>query len=331
MSDNTFHASDLPSQAFFGAIPNAIDLSICLVNWNTKDLLQQCIESIFKHHGQLNIEVFVIDNASSDGSARMVKNQFPDVHLIENGTNQGFAKANNQGIQRSIGRYILLLNPDTIVLPGALPMMVAFLEQHSEAGAVAARLLNSDYSLQYSLREFPTMLTPFTENTILHDVPFMRKYAEKSRLKHWDHGTLREVDQPAGAAFMVKRSVIETLGDLNSIYHMFFEDVDLCFRIKKNGWKIFYLPSAQIVHHGGQSVKKRQNIGDEFYKSMLQYFRVHYGRNGERKVRLSMIVGSSIYLLYACFQFVVDIGMSMKLARSAISIFRSAFRYTEQT
>ena len=322
----TFASERLPAGTWLKA-DDLLDLSIILVNWNTRDLLKECIKSIIDNHEQLAIEIFVIDNASHDGSARMVKEYFPEVILIENEQNQGFAKANNQGIIQSKGRHILLLNPDTIVLPEALKQMVDFLDTRCEAGAVAAKLFNADKTLQYSIRRFPNILTPFTENPIMLKAPFMLKSAELSRLKNWDHNSIAEVDQPAGAAFMIKRSVIETLGSLDHNYHMFFEDVDICYRIKRNGWRTYYLPDAEIIHYGGRSVMQRYNIGEEFYRSMLMYFRKHHGNYGELKVRLSMIFGSCLYFTYALLKFFVLPREAYSLIKSSISIFRYGFKF----
>ncbi len=327
----TFQPTDLPERVFSGKPTDEIDLSICLVNWNTRRLLYDCIESIQKNRDDLSIEVFVVDNASADHSAEMVRREFPWVQVIENRENVGFARANNQGVALSHGRNVLLLNPDTIVLPGALKVMVEFLDSNPTTGAVAAKLFNSDGSLQYSVRRFPTYLTPFTENSDLFNVGFMRKFAEKSRMMDWPHETIREVEQPAGAAFMIKKVVFETLGDLDNSYHMFFEDVELCYRIWKNGWKIYYLPSARIIHYGGQSVQQRQNVGEEFYRSLIHYFRNHYGPRGELKVRTAMIFGALAYTLYAFGVAFLHLDQANLIARSAFQVFRFGFRFRDNS
>nr|HPQ42553.1 glycosyltransferase [bacterium] len=197
--------------------------------------------------------------------------------------------------------------------------------QHAGTGAVAARLLNSDGSLQYSLRTFPNILTPFTENTNLSQVPGIRKFSRRSRLMDWNHDAVREVEQPAGAAFMIKRHVLETLGPLNSCYHMFFEDVDICYRIRRNGWKIYYLPDAEIIHHGGQSVKKRSDMGIQFYKSLIRYFRLHQGKPGEYTVRLSMIGLSVFCLAFATVELLRKPETGLLTGKSAINVMRAAF------
>ncbi len=140
----------------------------------------------------------------------------------------------------------------------------------------------------------------------------------------WDHESISEVDQPAGAAFMLKRAVIETLGVLDDAYHMFFEDVDLCYRIIANGWKIYYLPDARIVHHGGQSVKQRQNVGEEFYRSLIRFFRVHFGIWSERRIRVFMLVGSASLIAYSTALTLFNPSRAYHLAKTSLGVFRCA-------
>lgn len=321
----TFQRRLLPAKVFESERKNMPDLSICLVSWNTCTMLRDCLKSIQKFKDDLEIEIFVIDNASEDGSADMVEKEFQDVTLIANIENRGFAQANNQGIEKASGRHILLLNPDTIILDHALSEMTHFLDENPRAGAVAARLLNTDGSLQYSLRQFPNFLTPFTENTNLADIPGIHWYSKKSRLMRWSHETIREVEQPAGAALMIKRSCIETLGSLNRCYHMFFEDVDICYRIRKNGWKIYYLPGARIIHHGGQSVKKRTDMGMQFYRSLIKFFRIHRGRAWEMYVRILM-VGLSLYCLaYSVVLLFFSPGRALVIGKSVFTVMKAAF------
>jgi GT2 family glycosyltransferase len=329
--NTTFHRECLPSKTTDADIENDVDLSICLVNWNTCDLLRDCINSILRHSVRLKIEIFVIDNASSDNSVDMINNEFPNIVLISNTENTGFAYANNQGIALSTGRNILLINPDTLVLPNALENMVAFLDKSPTVGAVAAKLYNADMSLQYSVRRFPTYLTPFTENPDLGEIPFMRKYTDKSRMMEWNHDSIREVDQPAGAALMIKRAVIETLGKLDKQYHMFFEDVDICYRIKKNGWQIYYLPDAEIIHYGGQSVRQRVNVGEEFYRSLILYFKTRYGKRGERRIRMYMIVGSVFYIFYAFTRYLFKLHTAFNVAKTSLMVFRCGFLSHDDT
>ena len=321
----TFQRSSLPKKVIEADRKKTPDLSICLVNWNTCDMLRESLNSIWKHKNDLNIEVFVIDNASKDDSAEMVKSEFPTVTLIENHENKGFAQANNQGIKLATGRYIFLLNPDTVILEKAWSRMIQFLDENPCAGAVAARLINTDGSLQFSLRQFPNFMTPFTENTNLATIPIIFWYSQKSRLMGWPHDTIREVEQPAGAALMIKRSCIETLGSLNGSFHMFFEDVDICYRIRKNGWKIYYLPDAQIIHHGGQSVKKRSDMGTQFYQSLLKFSRLHRGKGWEFSMRISMIVLASYCFAFSLVLLPFRPRRAMSIGKSAMNVVGAAF------
>ncbi|MGB3976912.1 MAG: glycosyltransferase family 2 protein [bacterium] len=321
----TFQRSYLPQKAFEIDRDLIPDLSICIVNWNTRDMLRDCLNSIWKHKDDLNIEVFVIDNASSDGSAEMIKTEFSTVTLIENNENKGFAQANNQGIAKATGRYILLLNPDTIILEEALRRMTRFLDENPNAGAVAARLMNTDGSLQFSLRQFPNFLTPFTENTNLATLPGIFWCSQKSRLMRWPHDSVREVEQPAGAALMIKRSCIETLGSLNGSFHMFFEDVDICYRIRNNGWKIYYLPEALIIHHGGQSVKKRTDMGTQFYRSLLKFSRLHRGKGWEFSMRMSMMILATYCFAISLILLPFKPSRAMSIGKSAMNVIRAVF------
>ncbi|MBN2056748.1 glycosyltransferase family 2 protein [bacterium] len=266
------------------------DLAICIVNWNTRELLRECLRSIKDTLGELKAEVFVVDNCSRDGSADMVADEFSRVCLIRNEQNRGFGMANNQAISLARAPFILILNPDIVALPGAIENMVKFLVQHPEAGAIGGKMLNADRTLQYSLRTFPSALTAFTENHDLNWLPCMSALYNRYRMFTWHHESLREVDQPMGAAMMVRRSVIETLGGFDENFHMFFEDVDLCYRIKRNGWKIYYVPAARIVHYGGCSVRQRDKIGEEFYASLMKFYLKNHGWRYTMFIRVCMVV-----------------------------------------
>ncbi len=302
------------------------DLSVVIVNWNTKDLLRECLKSILETKADLNIEIYVVDNASSDSSAEMVEKEFPHVGLIRNQVNLGFGKANNQAISKSSGRNILLLNPDSVVKPQALRSMVDFLDSQKDIGALGARLINSDGSLQYSIRRFPTILTPFTENLRINRLFPIRSYYDRYRLKNWDHSGVREVDQPMGAAFLVKKQVLETLGGFDEIFHMFFEDVDLCWRIKQNGWKIVYYPDAVIVHYGGRSVRKRDNISEEFYQSLLKYFHKNHSIFYFMGVRTFMVFGSILNIVSALVWAPFSLRNSMEIVSASYKVLRAGIK-----
>lgn len=251
-----------------------VDLSISVVSYNTKELLKKCLKSVYENTHKVNFEVFVADNNSKDGSTKMVKEKFPQVNLIENKINVGFAKANNQAVKKSSGRYILLLNSDTIVLPNSLNIMTGFMDHHPQVGALGCKLLNPDMTLQPSCREFPSFLTLFFELTFLDQLFPSNKVLGRYKLSGWDHNEIREVDQLIGACLMVRKKTIDEVGLLDERFHMFFEDVDWCYRIKKRGWKIYFLPKAKVIHYGSQSIKKANfNMFFTWHKSRYRFFR----------------------------------------------------------
>jgi len=262
------------------------DLSIIIVSWNTLDLLDACLASIMAHSPRRRFEVIVVDNASTDGSANMVRRRYPDARLIENEKNVGFARANNQGIRQAVGRYLLLLNPDTEVRPDALETLIRFLEQHNEAGAAGARILNPDGTLQYSCYPAPTLL-----NEWLHLFHLDRERREG--MDAWDVTEPREVDVLLGACIMVRREALDEIGFLDERFFMYSEEVDFCYRLQKAGWSLYWVPQAEVVHHGGQST--RQVAADMFlrlYEGKLLYFRKHHGPGAARLYKLILLISS---------------------------------------
>jgi N-acetylglucosaminyl-diphospho-decaprenol L-rhamnosyltransferase len=233
-----------------------VELSVLIVSWNTRELLRQCLSEILKETAGIQAEIFLVDNASADGSAEMVRADFPNVHLIANDTNRGFAAANNQALAKSTGEFILLLNPDTEVKPGAIKTLIDFAKAHPKAGIVAPQLLNSDDTIQRSCREFPTFAGMLFELMGLSRLFPNDKRFGAYKMLDFNHTTEREVDQPEGACLLLPRQVIEKVGSLDEGYFMLFEEVDWCYRIKQAGWQIWFTPAAQVVHHYGQSIKQ---------------------------------------------------------------------------
>jgi GT2 family glycosyltransferase len=231
-------------------------LSISIVSWNTRDLLRQCLQSVFDNLDGLDAEVIVVDNASEDSSPEMVEREFPRVLLIKQESNGGFAQANNVALAVSSGRYVLLLNSDTIVHPMAIRRLVEFLESVPEAGAAAPKLLNLDGSLQRSCSVFPS---PLTE---LYDAVYLSKLLPRSRrfgayaMTYWDFDRTRDVDFAGGSCLLLRRSALDQVGLLDEGYFMYTEEADLCYRLKQAGWRVVFLPEAEIVHIGGQSAKR---------------------------------------------------------------------------
>ncbi len=229
---------------------------IVIVSWNTKDLLRDCLRSVFLElaNAQLMAKVFVVDNNSADGSAQMVREDFPNVKLIANSENLGFAAANNQVLLHYPAPFYLILNPDTEVLPGAFQTLLKFMESHPKAGIVAPQLLNSDRSIQRSCRSFPT-ISGMTF-ALLGLKSFRGKKIGNYLMLDFDHKSTSQVDQPEGACLLVRSEIVEKLDAFDERFFMLFEEVDWCYRIKQAGYEIWFNPEAKIIHHYGQSIKQ---------------------------------------------------------------------------
>lgn len=247
-------------------------LSVVIVSWNTADILRQCLESVFAHPPAAPFDVWLVDNASTDGTIAMVQELFPQVKLLTNAQNVGFATANNQAIRQASGDYILLLNPDTLVYAGALQTLVHFLDTHPQTGACGARLLNADGSLQHSCYPTPTL-----------GRELLRMFHLDGRVRYhmnqWPTDQPRQVEALLGACILVRRPLIEALGLMDEAYFMYSEEIDLCYRIARAGWQLHWVPQAQIVHLGGQSTRQvKTDMFLRLYQGKLQYMRKHYGR-----------------------------------------------------
>ena len=228
------------------------------------------------HHPahQPSIEIFVVDNASSDGSAQMVKERFPWVHLIENAENLGFARANNQAIDLANGKYVLLLNSDTEVHPGAFAALIAFMEKTPKAGAAGAHLLNGDRTLQPACQP---MLTPWREFVRLLFLDRFFHVATYSA-SWWATDEPRQTEVIKGACLMLRHTALEEVGSLDSSYFMYTEEVDLCYRLGKAGWQLWWVPAAKVTHYGeGSSSQVAQAMYVQLYRSKIQFYRKYGG------------------------------------------------------
>lgn len=279
-----------------------LDVSISIVNWNTRDLLAQCLVSItgdpalmIDGHRDLpadpyplDIEIWVVDNASADGSPTMVRERFPRVHLVENDRNIGFAAANNQAIRRSQGRYILLLNSDAEMQPGALSALVAFMDAQPRAGAAGARLLNADGTLQPSCHP---MLTPGRE---FWRLLFLERLWPRATypMHRWDLETSRPVEVIKGACLLLRREALDQVGLLDEDYFMYTEEVDLCYRLAQAGWQLWWVPRAEVIHHQAQSSRQAaERMYLQLYRSKVQFYRKfggpHRAEQFKRLLRLA--------------------------------------------
>lgn len=235
-------------------------VSIVIVNWNTRDLLRDCLASIEREAGDIAVETIVIDNHSADDSVEMVRREFPDVRLIANADNRGFAAANNQGIEIARGRYVLLLNSDTVVLDGAIEKSVRFADAHAGVGVVGCRTLRRDrQNVQYNCFMFPSLLNLALSLSKLERVFSRNRFFARQRLTWWGYDTPRVVDVVAGCFMLVRREAIEQVGGMDERYFMYSEETDWCWRFQRAGWKTMYTPDATIVHFGQGSASQVAN------------------------------------------------------------------------
>jgi GT2 family glycosyltransferase len=258
-----------------GKVP---DISVTLVNFNTAGLLRDCLKSILQGEWRSSIEIIVADNASTDGSAAMLRQEFPQVKLIANEEYGGFAFANNQAFEMAQGRYLLMINTDTVVLPGALDAMVEFLDQHPEAGAVGCKLLNPDGSLQRSCwRGFPSLKTALVDALYLWRLTPNFSWVRASEVSEDELKNAIEVDHLLGASILIRREALEQIGFLNEKYMLFLVETDLCLRIKQVGWRIYFDPKGQVIHYGQQTGRQFPvSTADQAYRSYYRFCR-EYG------------------------------------------------------
>lgn len=255
-----------------------MDVSIIVVNWNTKDLLAKCLRCVQQTVKKVSYEILVVDNNSTDGSQDMMRQDFPDVTLIANSQNGGFAKANNQAMHVSKGRYVLLLNSDAFVKENTIDYMVAFMDEHPEAGMAGCKLLYEDGRLQPSSTSFPTLETEFYMATRLDKIfpksPTFGKYL----MTYWNFDSVRDVDIIMGAFMLVRASAITQVGHMDESYFMYSEEADWCYRFKKAGWKIYFVPDVETIHiWWGSGRKVRVEMHIQMYKSKVFFFRKNYG------------------------------------------------------
>lgn len=242
-----------------------VDLSVAVVSWNTCALLACCVQSIYDTIEDMEFEIFVVDNASTDGSAAMVRDRFPEVRLIENDENVGFARANNQAVQQSVGRYILLLNSDACVVKNAIERMVRVMDAHADVGIVGADLISPDGNPQLDHGSFPTLTS---EVGSLLGLDKFHLYFPR----HFALGCFVETGWVSGACLMARRRMLEQVGLLDEGFFMFSEEIELCRRARAAGWNVVHLPSARVVHIGGGSTGLTPERILRLYRGKLQYF-----------------------------------------------------------
>ncbi len=277
------------------------EIAVAIINYNTRALLHDCLAAVVAE--QLT-DVLVIDNASTDGSAAMVAADFPDVTLHANMHNPGFAAAVNQAVAACATPFVLLLNSDTVIQPGALAALARYLSEHPRAGVVGPRLLNTDGSLQPSCFYFPTpphiLLELSNLSAALRHVPLVRRW----HLRSWSHQEARRVPWVLGAALGVRRTAFATVGGFDESFFMYSEEVDFCYRLRQHGWETHFAPQAAVMHVGGAStVQQRAAMTVRLFQSTLGFYRRHYSRMQLTLLKL---------LLYS--------GVGAKLVRDAIKL-----------
>lgn len=250
-----------------------MDLSIIIVNWNTKRLLIDCLASVFETIRGIDFEVWVVDNASADGSAAAVAEKYPDAHIVRNSENIGFAAANNLAFRKMTGLYALLLNTDTILTKNAINALYDFMEKNPKAGMACGQLLNRDGTKQNSMANFPSLTSLVANETVLR-ILFPKKFPSKRR----EYFRPIEIDSCIGACMIVRKKAIDQVGLLDEQYFFFFEETDWAYRMKLSGWKVWFVPMAEIYHLQGQSIGHNVPSRIMFYRSRYIYFRKWYPR-----------------------------------------------------
>jgi GT2 family glycosyltransferase len=260
-----------------------LDVSIIIVNWNTAQLLAKCLESIYKAGSQYSFEIIVIDNGSQDESVSMISHHFPLVTVIINAENLGFAFANNQGMSIGRGRYLMLLNSDTIVLPGTIDRLIQVADTNPQLGVLGPKLLNSDGTLQKSWASFPSILSELTGRNF------------RTRMSVPNNPFAYEVDWIGGACMLVRYRTVEEVGKMDDNFFFYSEELDWCYRIKKKKWKIWYLTNAEIYHLGGGSASRgslEQLI--RLYQSKLRYFGKYHSNLRVKILRYGLAVVNAL-------------------------------------
>jgi len=258
----------------------SVDLSIVIVSYNGREHLRHCLASLAVHPPPVESEIIVVDNDSRDGSAPMVASEFGDVRLLRTPRNLGFAAGANRGAREASGEALVLLNPDSEIKADPFAPMLNYLREHEDAGVVAPRLLNPDGSLQLSCRSFPTFsVALFNRYSLLTRLLPRNRYSKQYLLSDWRHDSICDVDWVSGACLMIRRSLFEKIGLLDEGYFMYIEDVDLCQRVHRAGYRIVYFPETPVVHHIGRSSRtlpSRSILAR--HRSMWHYYKKYLKR-----------------------------------------------------
>ncbi|MGC8863983.1 MAG: glycosyltransferase family 2 protein [Armatimonadota bacterium] len=253
-------------------------MSIAIVNWNATRFLTECLQSLQAHPPSAEHEIIVVDNASQDFDEPSFRTAFPNVTLIVNRDNAGYAAANNQAIAISRGEYVLLLNPDTRVTEHALDTLIGFMDSYADAAACGAKLIRPDGSVEHSVRSFPYPAAIAFEFTGLARILRKSRRVARYRMRWFTYDEVAEVDQPMGSCLILRRRAIEQVGALDESFPIFFNEVDWLYRAKQMGWKVYFTPAAVVVHHGAASTGKagRRRMIRESHESLIRFYAKHF-------------------------------------------------------
>jgi GT2 family glycosyltransferase len=273
-----------------------IDLSIIIVNWNTKELLRNCIKSITVQTRKYSYDIWVVDNNSPDHSGEMIRTEFPQIRLISNKNNNGFAKANNQALKLARSKYYLLLNPDTLITENAIDKMIDYMEE-TKTHVLTCKLLNEDNSLQKTVNDFFSLTKSFIENRFFAELFKNTNSKGKKLTSYWDHNSIREIDWAHGAVIMLSDYALNKVGLLDERFFIYAEEMDYYMRIRKAGLKSIYHPEIKMIHFGKSS--SRQRRAEMFilnYKSFYLFLKKHYPGYVYVLYRLRTLIYLNIWL-----------------------------------
>ncbi|MBI2118372.1 MAG: glycosyltransferase family 2 protein [Elusimicrobia bacterium] len=270
-----------------------LDLTISIVNYNTSNLLEKCLISIYQHHKQISFEIFVIDNASTDSSVTMVQKKFPMVNLIRNGQNLFFTKAHNQALSQAQGRYSVILNPDLYFEDNALEKIINFMDKDNSIGAAGPKILNLDGSVQGSGDRLPSFLYGLFEVFLINTIWKTNPIRSNRIRPDWDRDQTETVESLSGACMLVRSSLFKDVGILDERFLIYWEETDWCKRILEKGYKIYLFSEAKLYHLGsvGMDLHGKEKKEKIFFNSMLKYYKKHYGF-------LAYALFNLIYLFY---------------------------------
>jgi N-acetylglucosaminyl-diphospho-decaprenol L-rhamnosyltransferase len=271
-----------------------VAVSVIIVNWNTEALLRECLDSVYADLPSFALEVIVIDNGSEDGSVGMVRTHFPQVQIILNQSNEGFARPNNVGMNASTGNYIFLLNSDTVVRSGAIAGLKFFLDKHPQVGACGPMLLNPDGTVQRSVKGVPSLWTHACDMLFLDRLFPHTHFFGGGEMAYFSYEQTQEVDHLMAAALLVRRDVVRQIGMFDERFSIYYNDMDLCCRIKHAGWKLMYVHTAQIVHHHGKTIARlNKDFGyhREMRNNIMLFYQKHYGRWSVVVYKLLLFIG----------------------------------------